>query len=333
MKRKHVKQKILSTDHEARERDKKQGFFILTQKGLMSGTFTLVFDNTPECKVRVFVNLAFNFASSIDPTIQSAFPDKFLTAVRAIWGDENTPAATFIGVPLPGYQSDSNSPVGACCTSIAVHIIAVQSKDVDASRTVDVDPTVTRSKVLIDVHVPPVNPRPNDPRYSFERTLAHEFGHVLGLPDEYDATLYANDAGSEIKGWLENIAPWHRQDCVTDLQGLMNRGTKLRLRYFDRWARLLMQQEPQCIYSVSSPVNDPNDAGSGCLWDPKGNPKYADNSDMPVSSDLPTDSTLPTDGDTSQRVAAVDPSVDPNADPNAQVDPNAQTDPNAEQTG
>jgi len=319
MKRKHVKQKILSTDQETHERNKKQGFFILTQKGLFSGTFTLVFDNTPECKVHVFVNLAFNFAGSIDATVQSEFPEKFLSAVRAIWGDETTPAATLVGASLPGYQADPNQPPGACCTSIPVHIIAVQSKDVDASRTVDVDPTLTRSKVLIDVHVPPVNPLPNNPNYNFERTLAHEFGHVIGLPDEYDAALYASDPGSEIQGFLENIAPWHRQDCVTDLQGLMNRGNKLRLRYFDRWARLLMQQEPQCIYSVSSPAIDANDAGSGCLWDPKGNPKYADNSDMPVSADLPSDSSsLPTDGDTTERVATADPStnVDPNAEQN-----------------
>jgi len=286
---------------------------MLGQKGLFSGTYTLVFDNTPECKVKVFVNLAFNFDPSIDSGIQSDFPNIFLTAVRAIWGDEGNPAATLVGASLPGYQSDANSPPGACCSSIPLHIIVVQSKDIDASRTVDVDPTVTRAKVLIDVHVPPVNPYPSNPNYNFDRTLAHEFGHVLGLPDEYDSTLYAKDAGSELKGVLENIAPWHRQDCVTDVDALMNRGQKLRLRYFDRWARLLMQQEPQCIYSVSSPAIDSNDAGSGCLWDPRANAKYADNSDMPVSADLPSDPSTPSDPDAIQRVATneVDPSQVP----------------------
>jgi len=87
----------------------------------------------------------------------------------------------------------------------------------------------------------------------------------------------------------------------------MNRGNKLRIRYFDRWARLLMQQEPQCIYSVSTPVNDPNDPGSGCLWDPHGNPQYADNSDMPAVPDVPSDPSNPAADANPTAVATADP--------------------------
>lgn len=54
-----------------------------------------------------------------------------------------------------------------------------------------------------------------------ENTIAHGFGHVLGLYDEYDG------------GFIENHMFWHDDGShQKDTTALMNSGTQLRKRYF-----------------------------------------------------------------------------------------------------
>jgi hypothetical protein len=74
-----------------------------------------------------------------------------------------------------------------------------------------------------------------------ETTLAHEFGHVVGLYDEYDG------------GFFENIMFWH-ENRPEDPSALMSGGAGLRPRYFEHYRRTVQAAAPPgCVYTVSSP--------------------------------------------------------------------------------
>jgi hypothetical protein len=75
-----------------------------------------------------------------------------------------------------------------------------------------------------------------------DETMAHEFGHVLGLYDEYDG------------GFFENRAFWHDNAHQSDTNAIMNSGTELRDRYFEHYRNRVQEGgAPGCVYSVSGP--------------------------------------------------------------------------------
>lgn len=75
-------------------------------------------------------------------------------------------------------------------------------------------------------------------------TLAHEFGHVLGLPDEYPEPFEVAAVGSGI--WAEPIMPRFRQSTegkpfAIDADAMMRANRLPRLRYYWQYAHWLAQ--------------------------------------------------------------------------------------------
>jgi hypothetical protein len=100
---------------------------------------------------------------------------------------------------------------------------------------VDVEKDDRRESVISDMNV-----HIGSSKY----TLAHEFGHVLGLYDEYDG------------GFFENIMFWHDNRFISDTPSIMNMGSALRPRHFQHYRdRLQKNAAANCVYSI---VSDPS---------------------------------------------------------------------------
>lgn len=185
--------------------------------GLIVGNFDFHFRN---CGILVWVWVRFKFSSDITAPEQAAFKERFFRAIHSVWANS--------GWHLSG--------TGHCaCGTIPIVIHAEENTRRYYHKLVDVErgpDTKRRPKVISDINV---NLSTSD------LTLAHEFGHVLGLYDEYDG------------GFFENIMFWHRN--VDDTSALMSEGTELRPRYFEHYRRRVQETAaPTCTYSVSSPA-------------------------------------------------------------------------------
>ncbi len=187
--------------------------------GLIVGNFDFHFRN---CGILVWVWLKFKFTKDISATEQVDFKKRFLNAIHSKWAHS--------GYSLAGTE---NCP----CGRIPIEIHAEENtrsfyhKLVDVERKTDLE---RRPKVISDINVN---------LYSDDLTLAHEFGHVLGLYDEYDG------------GFFENIMFWHENPPGGDPGALMSTGTDLRPRYFEHYRREVQKTAPKgCNYTISSPV-------------------------------------------------------------------------------
>ncbi len=186
--------------------------------GLTVGNFDFHFK---DCAILVWVWLKFKFTSNITAPEQASFKKRFLDAVHGVWGNS--------GWHLTG---DANCP----CSYVPIQVHAEENpksychKLVDVERKTDVK---RRPSVISDINVN---------LFTDDQTLAHEFGHVLGLYDEYDG------------GFFENIMFWHR-NRPDDRTGLMNIGSELRPRYFEHYRRTVQKGAPKgCDYGISSPL-------------------------------------------------------------------------------
>jgi hypothetical protein len=190
-----------------------------TELGMLSvGNFDFHFK---DCKILVWVWLKFQFTNNINATEQSDFKRRFVAAVHGTWAHTGyhltgSPSCPCGDVPIEVHVEDNHG--------------GYYHKLVDVERATDVE---RRPKVISDINVN---------LFTDDDTLAHEFGHVLGLYDEYDG------------GFFENLMFWHR-NVPNDPNALMVGGTELRPRYFEHYRRRVQATAPPgCQYTISSPV-------------------------------------------------------------------------------
>lgn len=178
--------------------------------GLVFGNFDFAYTGGG---VTITVRLKFEFRDDVPAAERAPTKTRFMDAVRRTW--QHPPFALRAEGPCPNRD-------------VPITINAVESAT-NPHKVVDVTNDARREHVIFEVNVS---------KHTTDATMAHEFGHVLGLCDEYHG------------GWLENMMFWH-ENRVDDPQAIMNMGTEHRPRYFENIRqRVQATAPPGCVYHI-----------------------------------------------------------------------------------
>lgn len=196
-----------------------------TELGMLSmGNFDFNFNN---CAIEIEVRVKFQFTNDIAEAGRNAFKPRFINAVHSKWQHS--------GYKLVG---GSSCP----CEDIPITVNVVENNS-DYHKIVDVEDKTDRDRrpmVARDINVN---------LHTDDDTFMHEFGHVLGLYDEYDG------------GFFENIMFWHRNrpdDPGSLMNGLEPDGTEnteagLRPRFFEHYQRTVNRTASfNCNYIITN---------------------------------------------------------------------------------
>ena len=175
--------------------------------GLSVGNFDFTFDGHT---VNVVARVKFDFEDTIPPAEHAAFKIKFFNAIKNYWGNS-------------GKKLECNTDKGVTY-DIPINITSYEVTDSTYHKVVDVRKDERRSNVIDEINI-----------YQGidEKTIAHEFGHVLGLYDEYDG------------GFWENHMFWHDDGShKDDTNALMVDGSEMRDRYFTQYQNAVESTSP-----------------------------------------------------------------------------------------
>ena len=190
--------------------------------GMFTGDFDAVFDEE-RCSFVVTVKVRFEFDEDVSAESRRAFRDRLMKAAGH-WDE----AAALV------CRKDPSAP---CCPRIPIRVRIVEVASGE-HHTIDVEAERRRPNVMEDMNVD---------QDLDEKTLTHEFGHVLGCYDEYHA--------DGVSGFFENYLPgfvWHLYGHEEDTSSVMNHGCEFRGRHFERFAAW---------------VNDARECPAGCTYE------------------------------------------------------------------
>lgn len=178
--------------------------------GMIFGNFDFQYSGAA---VVITVRLKFEFRDDVPAAERAPFKQRFMASVRNTW--QNPPMGLHGEGPCPH-------------PDISITVNAIESES-NPHKVVDVTNDARREHVIFDVNVS---------KHTDDATIAHEFGHVLGLCDEYDG------------GWLENLMFWHA-NRAEDPHSIMNMGTEYRPRHFENIRqRVQATAPPGCVYHI-----------------------------------------------------------------------------------
>jgi len=164
--------------------------------GLIVGNFDFTYDGY---KLIVIVRVFFSYDEGISAQDNIGFRTRFINAISKYW--------TSSGYGLVRRNRDKRDFLPL---NIYVHEVASEAA---CHKVVDVHLGDIRPKVIMDINLQLM---------SSGKTIAHEFGHVLGQYDEYDSSNV-----------FEQAMWWKHNEFNYDKTALMNDGEELRDRYFE----------------------------------------------------------------------------------------------------
>jgi hypothetical protein len=200
--------------------------------GLRVGNFDFLFDGG---KIEIICNIEFVFPSGLDSIDRVYHKNRFFQAIAKYWTES--------GFALIQEKNGitKNIPI--------YFYIREATKGIHPHKKLKY-----RRRIALTSNRSYVNRHMNIRMSVDEITLAHEFGHVMALKDEYGYNF------AKMRGWNKFIskltyhAPWRDNRFPDDKKALMNRnGTELRTRYFSLILHTMKASFPQYQWQIYTP--------------------------------------------------------------------------------